>query len=564
MRLFTKDPGRPSKNPSASGWLDENPLKYHKHSEKLPPYSDIVIIGSGFSGASTAYHLLVDERTRLDSQPSSAGEKQQPVKSVTMLEAREACGGATGRNGGHLIPANYRDFIDDSKATKDPEAVAATRIFEQLGAEEVARFIRENNVDCEFRFEGNLELYTTQADFDYALENVKVAKSWGLGGQRIFSRSELVDMFGNETTAVGGIMIPGGQVFPARFIWFLLYKAMSCGLQLYTHYPVVKVTQASPLEKSESLRHLRSIGAQAPSSTDVLWKVETENGESIITHKVVHGTNAYASHLLPSFRSHIFPVRAQVLSLAENVTSHKLWPFGLSLRHGAEYAIQRNFPHGRLILGGRRSSSPSLEVDTADDSVVNNNVACGLRTTVSYPEFSYLGNRPESYYNSREWTGIMGYSDDLHPFIGPVVQSNSEIVPGQYILAGFTGHGMPKCFRCGREIARLISSSYKSSSTSSQPNSADRAPIVTTKDILSLSSSLNPNPENVVPDSKWVWNLNDYSIPSSSGEQLANSSLLIDFPLVRTMVVTPERIRTIKTDSWHYRNLIPSSPYAKL
>lgn len=50
----------------------------------LPDEADIVIIGAGYAGASTAYHLLKDN-------PS-------PPK-IVILEAREACSGATGRNG---------------------------------------------------------------------------------------------------------------------------------------------------------------------------------------------------------------------------------------------------------------------------------------------------------------------------------------------------------------------------------------------------------------------------------------------------------------------------------
>ena len=50
----------------------------------LPTDADVVIIGAGYSGASTAYHML--------------HENPNPP-SIVILEAREACSGATGRNG---------------------------------------------------------------------------------------------------------------------------------------------------------------------------------------------------------------------------------------------------------------------------------------------------------------------------------------------------------------------------------------------------------------------------------------------------------------------------------
>lgn len=58
----------------------------HRSTEDLPPECDVAIIGAGLSGVSTAYHLcnLADTGRRL---------------SIVLLEARQVCSGATGRNG---------------------------------------------------------------------------------------------------------------------------------------------------------------------------------------------------------------------------------------------------------------------------------------------------------------------------------------------------------------------------------------------------------------------------------------------------------------------------------
>lgn len=50
---------------------------------ELPSEADVVIVGSGITGASAARFLAEDERAR--------------DLSVVMLDAREACWGATGR-----------------------------------------------------------------------------------------------------------------------------------------------------------------------------------------------------------------------------------------------------------------------------------------------------------------------------------------------------------------------------------------------------------------------------------------------------------------------------------
>ncbi|MAB91712.1 MAG: FAD-dependent oxidoreductase, partial [Planctomycetes bacterium] len=55
-----------------------------------------MIVGSGITGAITAYKLL----------------QEKPGASIVVLEARQACSGATGRNGGHCRAGRYLEFKD--------------------------------------------------------------------------------------------------------------------------------------------------------------------------------------------------------------------------------------------------------------------------------------------------------------------------------------------------------------------------------------------------------------------------------------------------------------------
>ncbi|KAJ7875550.1 hypothetical protein B0H14DRAFT_3437105 [Mycena olivaceomarginata] len=89
----------PCPTPSLSFWLQHtrnSPLLGHRTTAALPDKTDATIIGSGLSGAATAYFLL------------TAGLEDRHPKSVALLEAREACDGATARNGGHCRPDCYR------------------------------------------------------------------------------------------------------------------------------------------------------------------------------------------------------------------------------------------------------------------------------------------------------------------------------------------------------------------------------------------------------------------------------------------------------------------------
>lgn len=61
-------------------------LDDHRSTPDLPLDTDVLIIGAGYAGASTAYHILDQDKSA--SPPS-----------ILILEARQACSGATGRNG---------------------------------------------------------------------------------------------------------------------------------------------------------------------------------------------------------------------------------------------------------------------------------------------------------------------------------------------------------------------------------------------------------------------------------------------------------------------------------
>ena len=79
----------PSKDSTQSFWHSQPSvlLKGHRSTRNLPQTADVVIIGSGITGTSVAYNLLT----------SFENGNDEKGPSVVMLEAREACWGATGR-----------------------------------------------------------------------------------------------------------------------------------------------------------------------------------------------------------------------------------------------------------------------------------------------------------------------------------------------------------------------------------------------------------------------------------------------------------------------------------
>lgn len=94
----------PVPNATLPFWrTDLHELDSHRSTVELPQQCDVLIIGSGLSGATIAYHIL-------DDNPSPP--------SMVILEARQACSGATGRNGrwGFLVRSHYQSPLKGALA----------------------------------------------------------------------------------------------------------------------------------------------------------------------------------------------------------------------------------------------------------------------------------------------------------------------------------------------------------------------------------------------------------------------------------------------------------------
>jgi hypothetical protein len=83
----------PRTGPTTSYWQDPpDRIADARTTESLPPSADVVIIGSGITGAAVAWNLLKHI-------PVTDGLPACQKPNIVMLEARQACSGATGRNG---------------------------------------------------------------------------------------------------------------------------------------------------------------------------------------------------------------------------------------------------------------------------------------------------------------------------------------------------------------------------------------------------------------------------------------------------------------------------------
>lgn len=95
----------PRTDPTTSYWQDPpDPIADERTTAELPAAADVVVVGSGITGASVAWNLL----KHIPLAQGVVADEKKP--SIVMLEARRACSGATGRNG-KLYPCSLNEYF---------------------------------------------------------------------------------------------------------------------------------------------------------------------------------------------------------------------------------------------------------------------------------------------------------------------------------------------------------------------------------------------------------------------------------------------------------------------
>lgn len=188
------------------------------------------------------------------------------------------------------------------------------------------------------------------------------------------------------------------------------------------------------------------------------WLVHTPRG-TVVAKDVLLTTNAYTSHLLPDFQNLIVPNRGQVAAVEvpkDSIPLPHTHVWFIDDGDSDVYLIQRDVSN-TIILGGLRLSVPGGEKCISRDNVINDKIADELHEASSHALKLRPQGEPEQKVlpSSMDWTGIMGFSPDNHPWVGKVPE---ELGGGEglYIAAGYTGHGMPTAARSAIAAAQQI------------------------------------------------------------------------------------------------------------
>lgn len=237
-----------------SHWLLEVDAEAFPPPMALPAQAEVVIIGGGLMGVSTAYWLA---RSGIN---------------VLLLEAHQLAWGATGRNAGMMLAG--------AGPLENPALVRSV--------------LHEEGIDAEYAAPGHLALASSAEIWDKIHREVAQRKATSTPVYAL-DHSACEDLLAMRinTRFLGGRWFPGGgMIHPIRFVYGLAHAALRRGASL--------VTQTSVLEVSKII---------GQDSFDIL----TSRGR-MQARQVVFACNSHIGEFLPDFREVITAVRGQVLS----------------------------------------------------------------------------------------------------------------------------------------------------------------------------------------------------------------------------------------------------------
>ncbi|KAL2441928.1 hypothetical protein ABEF95_016886 [Exophiala dermatitidis] len=426
-----KDPGTPFENATASFWQDPPHSFATQQSASLPAETDVVIIGSGITAISTAKHLL----------------ELRPSIKVSMLEARAAISGATGRNGGHIKAVPWTDYYALKEGYGKESAMRITKFrLAHLDAlvKEAELLGEAGKVGLVRRVEGVSAVYDQEA---WDLAKIKLEK-WleDFPEQRerwtVVEGAEALKQLG-IVNAYGAIKGPSGAAWPYRFLGCILSQLLTGGqVSLETNTP------ANEVRRSHSSTHP--------------YEVVTSRGVIRARH-VIHCTNGYAAHLLPALRGKLWPLRGQMTVQAvppEFPRLGKQRSWSTMWARGFDYITQSPGEDGSLYLGGGfLQGGPENDEDlgNTDDSQLS---AQCLKHLETVPARAFVHGSGAKVV--RKWTGIMGFTGDGLPLVDRVNHNLSGRedcdpgVGGEWIAAGWDGYGMVHCWLSGKALATMV------------------------------------------------------------------------------------------------------------
>lgn len=406
-------------------------------SSDFPPAVDVVVIGGGIIGTSTAYELA-----------------KQGV-SVALFEKGVIAGEQSGRNWGWVRQQN-RDLYEL------PLAIRSLQRWEELSA--------ETGIDLGFRRSGIL--YGTLSEADLARW-----ESWGQQAKQIgftshlLSAREAQERIGDSTAWKGGVWSPtDGRAEPSQAAPAIAAGAQKLGALVFqrcavrgldisagrvsgvwTERGLVKASRVICCGGAWSSRFCRQYGIELPSANILGTAFKTTAAPEVVKSCLSMPTLCLRRRLDGSYTVAI-PGRGQLDLAPQNIRyAAKFYPMYRSkIAKKLKIRLNGSFFNGPEAAGAWRNDgvSPFEKIRVLDPAPDREILREAINTLVeTFPALKGIGI-------DHAWAGWIDTTPDLVPVIDEMAP-----LPGLFIASGFSGHGFGIGPGAGLLCAQMATSS---------------------------------------------------------------------------------------------------------
>lgn len=357
--------------------------------------TDVIIIGGGFTGLSTALHLR------------EAGVE------VAVLEAMEPGWGASGRNNGQVIPTLSRPDPEEIVAR---HGAAGERFVALLrdSASMLFDLARQYQINAEQEQTGWVQPVHSPGRIQIAERRVRQWSKYGAEVE-LLSRDQTRDMLGSDAWYGGFWNKTGGHINPLALARGLARAVLERGGRIYARSPAISFT-----------RHNGG------------WLVKTANGE-ITGRALVVATNAYTGEfsrsLMPEMAKEVMPVLSwQMATRPLSDTARKTIIPGrqaMSDTHGelyfARYDARNRLVTGGAVIGNRPEQLKLIVAERLQR----------LWPQIGPVDFDFV------------WNGYVGMTTDFLPRI-------HRLGPDAYGWTGCNGRAVALSIGLGSELSKAV------------------------------------------------------------------------------------------------------------
>ncbi|MYL40625.1 NAD(P)/FAD-dependent oxidoreductase [Virgibacillus salexigens] len=358
---------------------------------------DVVIIGGGFTGLSTAYHLQ---------------EKQ--CSTIVLEQGKVGCG-ASGRNGGEVLTG----YLGSMEYWTKKKGLHAAKKMWQLSLDSIdliENIINKHDISCDFKRNGDfLAAYKPSHLESMKKDQEFMASKLNYYGIDIVEKNEIKNELETSFYSGGRVDYKSAHFHPLNYTLGLAKAAEKLGAKIY--------------ERSEAT------GVKRNSKNKFI--VRTDKGK-VIADNLVIATNAYSGDLNKIVKKSVVPVESIMIateSLPEDVVEALIKNNrAVSDTKNLLYYFRRTGDN-RLAFGGSGRASSKR-----DQNRIYENLLEGMLSV--FPQLK--GTRIEY-----RWGGKVGFTQNMLPCIG-------QLKDGAHFAFGYGGHGAAMASLLGKTMAEDI------------------------------------------------------------------------------------------------------------